>query len=149
MGRQCLKSYLPVSLLITSNKKFFIFKTSMGCVQFDSYQVVNSLDLLTISVRIFVEVIQFLYISEKKNNRYKYLYICICEQLLIITKEWETISMSIKTGATVWLSQLGIWLLILTLVLISVLWDPAPHRALHWVWSLLRVISLLFHCPSP
>ena len=56
---------------------------------------------------------------------------------------------NIKTtnwGTSGWLSQLGIWLWISAQVVILGTWDWAPHGALCWVWSLLRVLSLT---PSP
>lgn len=46
-------------------------------------------------------------------------------------------------GAPGWLSLLSIWLLILAQVMILESWDRAPHQALHRVWSLLKILSLL------
>ena len=43
-------------------------------------------------------------------------------------------------------SQLSVWLLILAQVMISELWDQVPHWAPHWMWNLLKILSL---CPLP
>ena len=40
-----------------------------------------------------------------------------------------------------WLSLFSIRLLILAQVVTSGLWDPAPHQALHWAWSMLKILS--------
>ena len=45
-------------------------------------------------------------------------------------------------GAPGWLSRLSIWLLILSQVMNSRLWDWTPHLALCCVWSLLKILSL-------
>ena len=42
------------------------------------------------------------------------------------------------TGAHSWLTQINIQHLILAQVMISGLWDQAPHRALCWAWACLR-----------
>ena len=41
-----------------------------------------------------------------------------------------------------WLSQLSVWLLVSAQVIISGLWDWAPHQALWWGRSLLEILSL-------
>ena len=46
-----------------------------------------------------------------------------------------------RKGAPGWLSQLSIWLLILTQVIISGLWDQPPCWAPTWVGSLLEILS--------
>ena len=40
------------------------------------------------------------------------------------------------------LNLLSGWLLILPQVMIPGSWDRAPHRALHWAWNLLKILSL-------
>ena len=40
-----------------------------------------------------------------------------------------------------WLGLFSIRLLIWAQVVTSGLWDPAPHQALHWVWSMLNILS--------
>ena len=62
---------------------------------------------------------------------------------------------NVKTGISfknvysrgTWVVQSVQCLLILAQAVISVLWDPAPCRALFRVWSLLRILSLPFHLP--
>ena len=40
-----------------------------------------------------------------------------------------------------WLSLFSVRLLILAQVVTSGLWDPAPHQARHWAWSVLKIVS--------
>lgn len=53
-----------------------------------------------------------------------------------------------KEGTPGWCSWLSFRFLILANVIISGWWDPAPHWALCWVWSLLRVSLSPFALPN-
>ena len=57
-------------------------------------------------------------------------------------------NMHMRRG-TWWLSWLSNQLLISAQVMISWWWDQAPHWALHWSWSLLRILSLPLPLPLP
>ena len=59
------------------------------------------------------------------------------------------IYMLVIPEAPTWLSQLSIGLLISAQVMIPGWWHRAPHPALHWVWSPLKILSLPLPLPLP
>ena len=50
-------------------------------------------------------------------------------------------------GASGWLSQLSIRLLILAQAMTPGSWDLAPHQSPYWAWSLLKILSLPLSLP--
>ena len=80
--------------------------------------------------------------NKKKLNKWQ-LFKMLKTQSIIIHQSHSYTEESWKHmfRAPGWLGLFSIRLLIWAQVVTSGLWDPAPHQALHWAWSVLNILS--------
>ena len=92
--------------------------------------------------------ISLLFITAKIEGNLSASPLRIVKWVLILSPRWDIMqsvditSTNYVTRAPGWVSQLSVQLSISARVMIPWSWNGAPHRAPHWMWSLLKIHSL-------